>query len=49
MQHLKDLTFTVVMMLIFSGCTVSLNYYSILYIAHSIMSIPLTCFHNIEL
>ena len=49
MQHLKDLTFTFVMMLIFSGCTVSLNNYSILYIAHSIMSIPLACFHDIEL
>ena len=35
MQHSKDLSFTFIMMLISSRCTVSAYSYSILYIAHS--------------
>ena len=46
MHHSKELYCTLIKMLISSRCTVSFNNYNILYIAHSI---PLTCFHVIEL
>ena len=37
---------TVIMMLIFSRCTVAFNNYSTLFNVHSI---PLACFHVVEL
>ena len=46
MHHFKDRVFTFIMMLIFSRCIVSFNNYSTLYMTHSI---PLDCFHGIEL
>ena len=46
MQHLKELVFTFIVMLIFSRCTVSFKNYSTLYKAYSIL---LACFHVIEL
>ena len=36
MHHSKELDFTFIIMLIFSRCTVSINNYSTLYMAHSI-------------
>ena len=46
MRHSKERVFTFIMMLIVYRCTVSLNNYSTLYMAHSI---PMACFHAIEL
>ena len=46
MHHLNDQVFTFMMMLIFSGCTVTINNYSMLYMVHSI---PLAFFHIMEL
>ena len=46
MHYSKELAFTILMMLIFSRFTISLNNYSTLYMANSI---PLACFHVIEL
>ena len=46
MRHSKERVFTFIMMLIVSRCTVLINNYSTLYMAHSI---PLACFHVIEL
>ena len=46
MSLMKVETLTFIMMLAFARCTVSLNNYSTLYMVHSI---PLACFHVIEL
>ena len=46
MQHLNEQALNFIMMLVFSRCTVSLNYYSTIYMVHSI---PLACVHVIEL
>ena len=46
MHHSKEDVYTFIMMLIFSRCTVSFNNYSTLYM---VLSIPLACFHVIEL
>ena len=46
MHQSKERVFTFKMMLIVSRCTVSLNNYNTLYMAHSI---PLARFHVIEL
>ena len=46
MQHLNEQALTFIMMLVFSRCTVSLNNYSTIYM---VRSIPLACFHVIEL
>ena len=46
MHHLNEQVLAFIMMLVFSRCAVSLNNYSIIYMVHSI---PLACFHVIEL
>ena len=46
MHYSKELAFTFIVMLVFSRCTVLFNNYSTLNMTHSI---PLTCFHVIEL
>ena len=46
MHHSKDLVFTVIMTLICTCCTVSIDNYSTLYMVHSI---PVAFFHIIEL
>ena len=46
MYHLNEQALTFILMLVFSRCTVSFNNYSTLYMVHSI---PLACFHVIEL
>ena len=46
MHHSNEQALTFIMMLVFSRCTVSFNNYSTIYMVHSI---PLVCFHVIEL
>ena len=46
MHHSNEQALTFIMMLVFSRCIVSFNNYSTLYMVHSI---PLACFHVIEL
>ena len=46
MHHSNEQALTVIMMLVFSRCTVAFNNYSTLYMVHSI---PLACFHVIEI
>ena len=46
MHHLNEQAFTFIMMLVFSRCSGSLDNYSTIYMVHSI---PLACFHVIEL
>ena len=46
MHHSNEQVLTFILMLVFSGCTVSFNNYSTLYMVHSIQ---LACFHDIEL
>ena len=46
MHHSNEQALTVIMMLVFSRCTVAFNNYRTLYMVHSI---PLACFHVIEL
>ena len=46
MHHLNEQALTFIMMLVFSRRTVSLNNYSTVYM---VLSIPLACFHVIEL
>ena len=46
MHHSTDVVFTFIMMLVFSRCTVSIDNYSTLYMAHFI---PLAFFHIVEL
>ena len=46
MHHSNVQALAFIMMLVFSRCTVSLNNYSTIYMVHSI---PLACFHVIEL
>ena len=46
MHHSNEHALTVIMILVLSRCTVAFNNYSTLYMVHSI---PLACFHVIEL
>ena len=46
MHHSNEQALTAKMMLVFSRCTVAFHNYSILFMVHSI---PLACFHVIEL
>ena len=50
MHHSNEQALTFIMMLAFARCTVSLNNYSTLYtLLYMVHSIPLACFHVIEL
>ena len=46
MNHSNQQALTLIMMLVFSRCTVSFDNYSTIYMVHSM---PLACFHVKEL